>query len=79
VVRLQNGYPTTEREAKEFDERIAREDKEKEEYFRKLVKFAAPKLGIKDDKKRPKVGRNAPCPCGSDKKFKSCCWNKYEY
>jgi hypothetical protein len=20
-----------------------------------------------------KVGRNAPCPCGSDKKFKNCC------
>jgi len=21
----------------------------------------------------PKVGRNAPCPCGSGKKFKKCC------
>jgi preprotein translocase subunit SecA len=21
----------------------------------------------------PKVGRNEPCPCGSGKKFKSCC------
>lgn len=21
----------------------------------------------------PKVGRNEPCPCGSDKKFKKCC------
>ena len=21
----------------------------------------------------PKVGRNDPCPCGSKKKFKSCC------
>ena len=21
----------------------------------------------------PKVGRNDPCPCGSGKKFKSCC------
>jgi SEC-C motif-containing protein len=21
----------------------------------------------------PKVGRNAPCPCGSGKKFKHCC------
>lgn len=21
----------------------------------------------------PKVGRNDPCPCGSDKKFKKCC------
>ncbi len=24
----------------------------------------------------PKVGRNDPCPCGSGKKYKKCCWNK---
>ncbi len=24
----------------------------------------------------PKVGRNAPCPCGSGKKFKKCCLDK---
>ena len=23
-----------------------------------------------------KVGRNDPCPCGSGKKYKSCCWTK---
>lgn len=23
-----------------------------------------------------KVGRNDPCPCGSGKKYKSCCWGK---
>jgi uncharacterized protein len=23
-----------------------------------------------------KVGRNEPCPCGSGKKYKQCCWNK---
>jgi len=22
----------------------------------------------------PKIGRNQPCPCGSGKKFKQCCW-----
>ena len=22
----------------------------------------------------PKVGRNEPCPCGSGKKFKKCCY-----
>lgn len=21
-----------------------------------------------------KIGRNDPCPCGSGKKFKKCCW-----
>jgi len=24
----------------------------------------------------PKTGRNAPCPCGSGKKYKHCCLNK---
>src|SRR5262249_55029428 len=24
----------------------------------------------------PKVGRNDPCPCGSEKKFKKCCMNR---
>ena len=24
----------------------------------------------------PKVGRNDPCPCGSGKKYKKCCWRK---
>ena len=24
-------------------------------------------------REEPKVGRNAPCPCGSGKKFKKCC------
>ncbi len=23
---------------------------------------------------KPKVGRNDPCPCGSGKKYKKCCW-----
>ena len=25
---------------------------------------------------RKKVSRNAPCPCGSGKKYKKCCWCK---
>ena len=27
---------------------------------------------------RPKVGRNAPCPCGSGRKYKRCCLPKHE-
>lgn len=27
--------------------------------------------------KLKKVGRNDPCPCGSGKKYKKCCWPKY--
>ena len=29
-------------------------------------------------KKSIKVGRNDPCPCGSGKKYKKCCYPKYE-
>ncbi|MFQ6127387.1 MAG: DUF1186 domain-containing protein [Thermoplasmata archaeon] len=25
--------------------------------------------------KRKKIGRNEPCPCGSGKKYKKCCWS----
>ncbi len=28
---------------------------------------------------KPKIGRNAPCPCGSGKKFKNCCLGKGIY
>ena len=24
----------------------------------------------------PKISRNAPCPCGSGKKYKQCCLNR---
>ena len=26
---------------------------------------------------KKKIGRNDPCPCGSGKKYKKCCWPKY--
>ena len=28
-------------------------------------------------RKKKKVGRNDPCPCGSGKKYKDCCWPKF--
>jgi len=27
---------------------------------------------------RNKIARNKPCPCGSGKKYKKCCLNKYK-
>ncbi len=27
---------------------------------------------------KPRVGRNDPCPCGSGKKYKQCCWSPDE-
>ena len=39
------------------------------------VKPAKPEIKLNLPKRRPtvKVGRNDDCPCGSGKKFKSCC------
>ena len=53
------------------------------------IKTQQPQLVRKDDrpgnvskqktvKKSMKVGRNDPCPCGSGKKYKKCCYPKYE-
>jgi len=32
---------------------------------------------VREKGKGGKVGRNDPCPCGSGKKYKKCCWPKY--
>lgn len=65
IMRLDNGYPTTHREAGEFDKR-------QEANIQKL----AESLGITIHNKKqtgPKIGKNEPCPCGSGKKYKNCC------
>ncbi|MCE8426629.1 MAG: SEC-C domain-containing protein [Candidatus Methanoperedens sp.] len=33
-------------------------------------------LEPEDQRKTKKVGRNAPCPCGSGQKYKKCCMEK---
>ena len=64
VIRLDNGYPTTKREADDYDRR--------QEYNMQQM---AKEMGININRKAsgPKVGRNEKCPCGSGKKFKACC------
>ena len=34
-------------------------------------------LSTLSNKKRKGWMRNQPCVCGSDKKFKKCCWSKF--
>ncbi len=38
-----------------------------------LSSLQPPKIELPLKREMPKVGRNDPCPCGSGKKFKSCC------
>jgi hypothetical protein len=68
LVRLENGFPTTEREAKAFEEREQRNKKKAEKHLKKLVKTAEIKHNTK-----AKVGRNDNCTCGSGQKYKKCC------
>ena len=43
-------------------------------YFQKKRKLYRPSLSI--DRSGRKTGRNAPCPCGSGKKYKQCCGHR---
>lgn len=68
IVRLENGFPTTEREARQFEER-------QEANLQALARELLGKDVAIGKKKavNVKVNRNGPCVCGSDKKYKKCC------
>ena len=84
VVRLDNGFPTTERERSEFDKMVKRNDQAYLTKVREMVKENPTLLkGLKKQNKnstvvnkQPKIGRNDTCPCKSGKKYKNCCINK---
>jgi len=67
---------------KELDERQKDREKELNELAKNYRKEKEP--GALENRENivpfkrdtPKVGRNAPCPCGSGKKYKKCCLNK---
>ena len=64
VVRLANGFTTTAREKKVFDDN-------QEFAIQQMAKTMG--ITIKPGKKGIKVKVNDPCPCGSGKKVKKCC------
>jgi hypothetical protein len=62
-----------EREAKLLRERAEEEAHRKRQ---QLALERAEDYEPDEEPVRQKVGRNAPCPCGSGKKFKKCCLGK---
>ncbi len=49
-------------------------------YFEKHgIPYEYPGIGNTGIRKKKKIGRNDPCPCGSGKKFKKCCLGKGIY
>ena len=45
-------------------------------FFEEKGTSASARLADATARERLKIGRNAPCPCGSGKKFKKCCLNR---
>jgi len=71
-IRLKNGHLSTEREAIEWDKR---NEVKKQEYLDNFLQEAGIKLGKSQDGENNR-DRNAPCSCGSGKKFKKCYMGK---
>jgi uncharacterized protein YchJ len=47
----------------------------KTEAFKAQMKAEKQAAIIRRDE--PKIGRNSPCPCGSERKYKHCCGNQH--
>lgn len=69
-VRLKNGFLSTDREADAWDKRNTLA---KDRYMENFLKESGIKLNKSSGKK---IQPNAPCPCGSTKKYKKCCKDK---
>ncbi len=50
--------------------------KENPEEAKNYIEMKIPPTPQQMAKRPPTVGRNQPCPCGSGKKFKKCCYMK---
>jgi len=66
VVRLDNGFPTTSREANEFE-------RKQEAAIQDIAKRMGITINRKPEDIGKKVKRNDPCTCGSKRKYKKCC------
>jgi len=78
IVRLPNGFPTTDREADAFDREAAKKDEAMRQMAINMIKenpgvFAGAKKATEPKVKEKKPKPNEPCHCGSSKKYKKCC------
>ncbi|MGD9212262.1 MAG: YchJ family protein [Desulfobacteraceae bacterium] len=79
----QDGGPEDDQGTVEFTARYR--EKEKTMEHREIAEFVRkdglwyfldgnPPKPVQSIRKGPKIGRNNPCPCGSGKKYKKCCY-----
>lgn len=58
-------------------EQVEQKRKFQKEIFDKFIRpMQIPPTPSQMKRHPPRVGRNEPCPCGSGKKFKKCCFTK---
>lgn len=68
--------PLSRREREALIERMIADTGDVHEFFRPYRQAGATPQALRVQtvrREQPKVGRNAPCPCGSGRKFKACC------
>lgn len=65
-----HGFNVSEDELIKFIAKVWDEDHPNNE---SRVMYKLDRVKVDPIKKKPKPGRNEPCPCGSGKKFKKCC------
>lgn len=70
LIELQGSPEAVEKMKESFEQNNRRPLLEIDEAQREELKPLEPY-------KRKNRMRNWPCPCGSTKKFKNCCWSKY--
>ena len=58
-------------------ESLRGKSKEEKRHFVPLSEDLAAELMPLGGTGRKNYMRNKPCPCGSKKKFKRCCWSRY--
>jgi uncharacterized protein YchJ len=66
-------------EAENLEEQTRRESFNGKDAAKPMGKIMASPMAIHTgtgDKRKEKIGRNDPCPCGSGKKYKKCCLDK---
>ncbi|MDA3917017.1 MAG: SEC-C metal-binding domain-containing protein [Deltaproteobacteria bacterium] len=69
--------PDIYKKREEEEKRRKRKSEEFEEIFQDIGNIKNRGNIIPFKREAPKTGRNEPCPCGSGKKYKKCCLNKF--
>lgn len=66
-------YETMQQQRRQWERQSRQRQKQEEKRAERQQKKSTPWIGDTYVRPGEKVGRNAPCPCGSGRKYKHCC------